>query len=110
MTTFYTKLGVADIAVLDYDVLHDQDSELRLGYQITRINVPAKHREQGHARALLKQMLAKADSEGESLYLWVLPSDGLTRQQLVAWYQRHGFQYQGRTKWMMRQPQSEVRQ
>lgn len=61
------------------------------GMIITRINVPAKNRGQGHARALLKRILDDADREGVALFLEISPSDGLSYCQLRSWYERHGF-------------------
>lgn len=67
--------------------------ELTTGWTITRINVPFKHRGNGVARKLLKQITDDADSDICSLWLEVSPSDGLDYDQLVAWYVRHGFRF-----------------
>ena len=61
------------------------------GLIITRINVPVAHRGKGHATALLQQILDDADKEGITLYLEIQASDGLNRDQLQDWYERHGF-------------------
>ena len=62
---------------------------------ITRINVPKEHRGKGIARKLLKEILFDADKDRVILHLEVSPSDGLNREQLVAWYKRHGFEDYG---------------
>jgi ribosomal protein S18 acetylase RimI-like enzyme len=75
-------------------------------YVISRINVPKKHRGQGRATALLKQIMADADREGVTLYLEVTPSGGLDLDQLTRWYQRHGFRHmQTGSNVMWRPPQ-----
>jgi hypothetical protein len=38
-------------------------------------------------------ILADADSEGVTLEIHPMPSGGLTRNQLVAWYVRYGFHW-----------------
>jgi len=60
-------------------------------WQITRINVPFQSRGAGLASALLKQITDDADSDCVDLWLGVLPTDGLNREQLIAWYERNGF-------------------
>jgi ribosomal protein S18 acetylase RimI-like enzyme len=65
--------------------------ELTPGYTISRINVPRQHRGHGYGTRLLSMAIADADSEHADLWLEVKPSDGLTREQLIAWYARHGF-------------------
>lgn len=65
--------------------------ELTSGWTITRINVPKQHRGKGRGSQLLKQILRDADSEGVELWLEVSPSDGLSYDELFAWYVRHGF-------------------
>lgn len=64
-----------------------------IGRIITRINVPLEHRHKGYAHELLQQILDDADKEHINLYLEISPSDGLTYQELEAWYMRHGFHY-----------------
>lgn len=73
------------------------------GMMITRINVPRDHRGKGHARKLLGRILADADKDGVALYLHVSASDGLTEQQLDAWYKRHGF-VEKNCLWLVREP------
>ena len=64
-----------------------------LGLMMTRINVPRQHRGQGHGSALLKRVCEEADKDQVTLFLEVLPSGPLDYDQLVAWYERHGFKY-----------------
>lgn len=59
---------------------------------LTRVNVPKKHRGNGHASTLLKMALEDADQEGITLVLGVVPSDGLDAETLTAWYLRNGFE------------------
>lgn len=58
---------------------------------LNRINVPKPYRGRGFASTLLRTILADADREGVRLTLGVDSSGGLSVQQLVAWYKRHGF-------------------
>ena len=78
---------------------------------ITRINVPKEHRGKGVARKLLAKILADADKDRIILHLEVSPSDGLNREQLIAWYSRHGFEDYG-SGLMVRTPKqpSEINQ
>lgn len=69
-----------------------EPNELTPNWTITRINVPAEFRGNGYGTALLKLILADADSEGATLQLEVLSSGPLNYDELVAWYVRHGFQ------------------
>ena len=66
--------------------------ELDPGYfLITRINVPKGYRSRGLASKLLKEILKDADIEGATLEIHPMPSGGLTRKELIAWYKRQGF-------------------
>jgi GNAT superfamily N-acetyltransferase len=64
---------------------------------ITRINVPKEHRGKGVGSKLLRQIVSDADVSHTKLYLEVLASGGLTRPQLIAWYERYGFTEIGHT-------------
>ena len=85
-TCFWQKLteptGLAIADLCDY---------YNKGMIITRINVPKEHRGKGIARALLQEILTEADKNKVKLYLEIQSSDGLTAEQLAAWYRRHGF-------------------
>jgi N-acetylglutamate synthase-like GNAT family acetyltransferase len=61
-------------------------------YEVNRINVPGKYRENGFGRQLLNMICMEADKNHVTLRLVPLESGGLTSLQLAAWYQRHGFQ------------------
>lgn len=74
-------------------------------WQIHRINIPTEHRSMGWGRALLGVILQDADREGAALWLTPLASGGLTLNQLVSWYQRHGFAWSGNPHVLRRQPQ-----
>ena len=66
---------------------------------ITRIFVPYDLRGQGIGSQMLNMVIADADSSDITLCLEVQPDDSdLNYDQLVAWYQRHGF------KWWVRYP------
>lgn len=65
--------------------------EVTPGWCISRINVPAEHRGEGHGSAMLRMILRDADAEQVTLWLEVQPSGPLDRQQLTAWYKRYGF-------------------
>jgi ribosomal protein S18 acetylase RimI-like enzyme len=61
---------------------------------LTRIEVGREHRGQGYASKLLAMVLADSDREGIDIYLSVEPDGtGLDRSALIAWYERHGFEY-----------------
>ena len=60
---------------------------------ISRINVPVRSRGRGLASKMLKEILRDADAMGITLILEPVPSGGLDYEQLVAWYQRHGFMW-----------------
>lgn len=62
-----------------------------LGMLITRINVPAQARGKGAGSKLLKQIIADADRTHTTLFLEVVPTGGMTAEQLAAWYGRYGF-------------------
>lgn len=74
------------LAVLDYDEHYDNRS-----WYITRINVPRAHRGKGYATQLLNQCLERADAAKKNVWLEIQPSDGLSYDELEAWYLRHDF-------------------
>lgn len=78
----YTTRSIADL--VDY---------YGLGMLITRINVPPKERGKGAGRKLLSAILADADRTRTTLFLEIVPTGGLTEEQLKAWYERNGFVY-----------------
>jgi predicted N-acetyltransferase YhbS len=82
-TFYYEKLGLRP-AVLDIIILRDK-------HIISRINTPMEFRGRGIGSRLLRRACADADAEGIELELVVSPSDGLDRDELYAWYSRHGF-------------------
>lgn len=95
--TFYEKLSEPTrLAVLD---LVDYCNQ---GLIITRINTPREHRGKGIAHKLLVECCDAADRHNITLWLEVQESDGLTSEQLVAWYKRHGFK--GDWAMMQRKP------
>lgn len=61
------------------------------GMIITRINVPQQYRKMGHGAALLKQCLYDADESNTILFLEVLASGEMGRDELIEWYKRYGF-------------------
>lgn len=79
---------------------------LREGWIITRINVPESKRGMQLGTALLKMILAEADAEGQYLYLEIMSGGGLTRDELQAWYERHGFKRMSRYDIWKRRPQT----
>jgi hypothetical protein len=60
-------------------------------WHVNRINVPVTERGKGIGHSMLKWILKDADTEGVQLCLHPQPSDGLTFDELVSWYERHGF-------------------
>lgn len=73
------------LAVLDYDPHYGP------GWYITRINVPRAHRGKGLGTQLLTAFLKEAYEYRKTVWLEIQPSDGLTYDDLEAWYLRHGF-------------------
>jgi GNAT superfamily N-acetyltransferase len=61
------------------------------GLLLTRINIPAQFRRQGHGNLLLKKVLDAADKDGVTLFLHVASYGTMTDEQLEAWYRRNGF-------------------
>lgn len=101
--TYYEETGTVRIAVLDLSRYYGQ------GYIISRINVPFDCRGQGFGTKLLKRITDAADREGQILWLEIQESDGLTYDQLEAWYKRHGFKwYRGTMGVMRRLPNSPI--
>lgn len=84
-SSFYRKLSDIHLAVADLCDYYNQ------GLIITRINVPRACRGEGHGSALLKEITDEADRTGTTLWLEIMPSDGLTYEQLRDWYIRNGF-------------------
>lgn len=83
--TWYVRLGMVKIAIAD--CVQVSDHEL----SITRINTPVLSRRQGIGTALLKAICCYADKTNQTLTLAAEASDGLTNDQLVQWYRKHGF-------------------
>lgn len=96
-TCYYDRATLAIADLVTPGAIHE-------GWVITRINVPRRYRGEGHGTALLKEILADADAEGADLWLDVSPSDGLDWGQLVAWYERHGFERVNEYGTMRRRP------
>lgn len=76
-------------AILDLILYRDKDLLL------TRINVPKVSRGLGVGSRLLQLMLKDADSSGTVIWLEILSSGPLDKNDLVAWYKRNGFQTVG---------------
>lgn len=87
--SIYRKLNSISLAVLDFSDYYKD------GLIITRINVPAKYRGQGHGSNMLRELCAKADAEGITLWLEINPYGDMTYEQLEAWYRRYGFKGTG---------------
>jgi GNAT superfamily N-acetyltransferase len=60
-------------------------------WHIHRINVPYVIRGKGYGRQILADIIDAADAEGSALCLWPHESGGLSKTQLINWYERHGF-------------------
>lgn len=77
--------------------------EVAPGWTISRINVPAASRGEGHGSRMLKWIIREADAEQVTLWLEVFPSGPLDYQQLTNWYKRYGFKPH-KTGYMFRRP------
>jgi ribosomal protein S18 acetylase RimI-like enzyme len=61
--------------------------------EVSKIETKASHRNKGLASLLLDQVCDEADSSGVMLMLTVEPYEqGRTKQELVDWYERFGFE------------------
>jgi GNAT superfamily N-acetyltransferase len=79
--------AIADVVLMRTSPRRQKD------YVITRINVMERYRGQGLGTEILEMIFADADAEGIDLLLEPVASGGLTQQQLIDWYTRHGFTY-----------------
>lgn len=84
---FIKQVSAIHIAILDLCPFNED------GMLVTRVNVPKSFRGKGHASELLWKCCKEADKEGVTLYLTIMPSDGLTFHQLQRFYERYGFEY-----------------
>jgi len=89
--TLYSKmLDRMSLAVLDCCLF--QKTNNGSIYLITRINVPIRHRGQGHGSDLLDTALEDADAIGSSLLLEIHPSGSeMNYDKLERWYRSRGF-------------------
>lgn len=69
------------------------DSSKREYWVITRINVMEQFRGQGYGTRILEDILRDADAENVTLFLEPAASGGLSQEELIEWYKRHGFDY-----------------
>lgn len=74
------------------------------GLMITRINVPPLWRGKGYGSLILDTCCTLADLHQVLLCLIILPSGGLSLEQLVRWYGRRGFDYDSKTNIFGRPP------
>lgn len=84
--SYYVRLSSTEIGILDLCPV-----EKGRGLIITRINIPEKFRGRGHGSRLLSEVLADADREQIPLFLEILATGPLNRDDLMKWYARHGF-------------------
>lgn len=83
-------------------------TEKSKNYVITRINVMDKYRGMGFGTQILETILKDADEEGIRLFLEPSASGGLSQDELIEWYKRHGFTQDA---WhLMRKPNKENRE
>ena len=85
----------SDIAVLDATDVGEYT-------EINRINVPPLHRGKGYGSKLLKEVCQKADEFGIELRLSINPYGELTYEQLLAWYERYGFEFFSKEEYLVR--------
>ncbi|SRR6266567_122341 len=92
--TTYSTVGGAKAVVLNYSA-GDLGKPKRLGPNVAyffKIEVPREQQGKGIASQLLQHVLADADKAGTTLLLDVDPYQaGMSREQLQAFYSRHGF-------------------
>jgi len=91
----------------DTDVIYTEEGDVTT---IESIKTPEGKRGQGGARKALQEMTAKADNEGKTLQLKVVPEDAnTTKEGLVKLYESEGF-VMGDNDTMTRAPQTEQTQ
>ena len=98
------KVGEATCNIIPFtEPNFKQSDKLRW---IADLTVPAEHRKQGLAKALLKQLGIEADQAQISLLAEVRPiEDNITQQDLETLYKKHGFvSVQDDPKLMLRIP------
>jgi N-acetylglutamate synthase-like GNAT family acetyltransferase len=83
--SYFIKLSSIYLAVLDLTKI---DLDL---YEINRINIPEKYRNQGFGRTLLQSACNDADLENVTLRLGVNPYGKMTYNQLKSWYLKFNF-------------------
>jgi GNAT superfamily N-acetyltransferase len=66
------------------------------GHYVNRINVPQRFRGKGYGSRLLNMILEDADNERTMLVLEPSASGGLSQEDLIEWYQRHGFVFRSK--------------
>jgi GNAT superfamily N-acetyltransferase len=92
--SFFVKLedpiGLAVLDVVEY---------YTSSYMITRVYIPQAHRGKGLGSRLLKEVCEEADKADIRLFLVIAPSEGLTYDQLDAWYRRYGFRLYNGIMW-----------
>lgn len=90
----HVRIDEFSLAVLDsIDLAQSGGRRDMMAHLITRINVPEKHRGQGHGRTMLALACERADKLGITLFIEPIPYSGspMNREQLIAWYVRSGF-------------------
>lgn len=86
--TYHIELGGMKVAIADVSYNTEY-----YAYEIHRINVPSPFRRKGYGTRLLKMITDDADREGANLWLVAVSSGEMLRSELIAWYKRHGFEY-----------------
>lgn len=89
----HIRIDVVSLAILDSIDLAMVNRRDMKAHLITRINVPAQHRNQGYGRKLLKAACDAADTDGITLFIEAMPyaDSPLDTEALTCWYERCGF-------------------
>lgn len=61
-------------------------------FYIHNLEVAYDYRCQGYGTAIMEEVCRDADAEGVSLGLWACSGGGMSDYELIAWYQRFGFE------------------
>lgn len=85
--TIYIKLDGHHVAVLSYCNMND-DPKYRM---ITNLEVPIPYRRRGTAHKLLKNLCDLADTEYFTLFMYVIPSRTMTRNDIIKLMTKYKF-------------------
>ena len=84
-SSYSYRCDSSNIAILQHTNYHGN------GRIITNIMVPTQFRKKGYGSFLLNEICRDADINKVALWLEVQYKGGLSKNQLIWWFMRHGF-------------------